>query len=143
MRARLADKRIVVCAGSGGVGKTTTTVNLGAALADLGYRVLVVDLDPQGNASTGLGINIRGLQASMYDVILSDVPIEDCVAFEDSPPGITSALASGARTVAVRALLPIPARDGLSRVPSLEGVDLDVITRVVGGGVVDLMDGRD
>jgi chromosome partitioning protein len=63
----------------GGVGKTTTTVNLGACLADLGYRVLVVDLDPQGNASTGLGINIRGLQASMYDVILSDVPIEDCV----------------------------------------------------------------
>jgi len=63
----------------GGVGKTTTTVNLGACLAELGYRVLVVDLDPQGNASTGLGINIRGLQASMYDVILSDVPIEDCV----------------------------------------------------------------
>lgn len=74
---------------------------------------------------------------------LMGVQIEDCVAFEDSPPGITSALASGARTVAVRALLPIPARDGLSRVPSLEGVDLDVITRVVGGGVVDLMDGRD
>jgi chromosome partitioning protein len=63
----------------GGVGKTTTTVNLGACLAELGYRVLVVDLDPQGNASTGLGINIRSLQASMYDVILSDVPIEDCV----------------------------------------------------------------
>ncbi len=63
----------------GGVGKTTTAVNLGACLADLGYRVLVVDLDPQGNASTGLGINIRGLQASMYDVILNDVPIEDCV----------------------------------------------------------------
>ena len=63
----------------GGVGKTTTTINLGACLADLGYRVLVVDLDPQGNASTGLGINIRGLQASMYDVMLADVPIEDCV----------------------------------------------------------------
>lgn len=63
----------------GGVGKTTTAINLGACLAQLGYRVLVVDLDPQGNASTGLGINIRGLQASMYDVILSDVPIEDCV----------------------------------------------------------------
>ncbi|MEO6627577.1 MAG: AAA family ATPase [Aquihabitans sp.] len=70
---------IAVANQKGGVGKTTTAVNLGACLADLGYRTLVVDLDPQGNASTGLGINIRGLQASMYDVILSDVPIEDCV----------------------------------------------------------------
>ena len=52
----------------GGVGKTTTAVNLGACLADLGYRALVIDLDPQGNASTGLGINIRALEASMYDV---------------------------------------------------------------------------
>jgi len=63
----------------GGVGKTTTAVNLGACLADLGYRTLVVDLDPQGNASTGLGINTRDLQASMYDVILHDVPLDDCV----------------------------------------------------------------
>jgi chromosome partitioning protein len=63
----------------GGVGKTTTAVNLGACLADLGYRTLVVDLDPQGNASTGLGINVRDLQCSMYDVILHDVPLDDCV----------------------------------------------------------------
>jgi chromosome partitioning protein len=63
----------------GGVGKTTTAVNLGAALAELDYRVLVVDLDPQGNATTGLGINARNLDASIYDVILHDVPIEDVI----------------------------------------------------------------
>jgi chromosome partitioning protein len=70
---------IAIANQKGGVGKTTTAVNLGACLAELGYRVLVVDLDPQGNASTGLGINIRDLQASMYDVMLNDLPIEDCV----------------------------------------------------------------
>ena len=63
----------------GGVGKTTTAVNLGAAVADLGYRVLVVDLDPQGNATTGLGLNTRDLQSSMYDVILHDASIDDCI----------------------------------------------------------------
>jgi chromosome partitioning protein len=61
------------------LGKTTTSVNLGASLAELDYRVLVVDLDPQGNATTGLGINARNLQSSVYDVIMADVAIEDCV----------------------------------------------------------------
>ncbi len=81
-RARFARDlpRIMAIANQkGGVGKTTTAVNLGASLADLGYRVLVVDLDPQGNASTGLGINVRNLEASMYDVLLRDTPIEDCI----------------------------------------------------------------
>lgn len=63
----------------GGVGKTTTTINLGACLADLGYRTLIVDLDPQGNASTGLGIDNRGLETSMYHVILQEVPLENCI----------------------------------------------------------------
>ena len=62
----------------GGVGKTTTTINLAACLADLGYRVLVVDLDPQANATTGLGIDPRSISASMYDVILRDVPMREC-----------------------------------------------------------------
>lgn len=70
---------IAVANQKGGVGKTTTAVNLGACLAELGYRTLVIDLDPQGNASTGLGINIRALDASMYDVIINDVPLDDCI----------------------------------------------------------------
>ncbi len=70
---------IAIANQKGGVGKTTTAVNLGAALADLGYRVLIVDLDPQGNASTGLGIDARNLDASVYDVLLHDVPLEDCI----------------------------------------------------------------
>ncbi|MHB8681749.1 MAG: ParA family protein [Acidimicrobiales bacterium] len=63
----------------GGVGKTTTAVNLGAGLAELGYRVLVVDLDPQGNATTGLGIDGRTFELSMYDVIMRDSSLEDCI----------------------------------------------------------------
>jgi chromosome partitioning protein len=63
----------------GGVGKTTTTISLGAALAELGKRVLVVDLDPQGNATTGLGIDGRQFERSVYDVLLNDVPMVDIV----------------------------------------------------------------
>src|SRR6202142_3725842 len=63
----------------GGVGKTTTAVNLGAALAELDYRVLVIDLDPQGNATTGLGIDARNFELSMYDVIMRDQSLEDCI----------------------------------------------------------------
>lgn len=72
--------RVVAIANQkGGVGKTTTAVNLSAALAELGYRVLVVDLDPQGNATTGLGINARNLEASIYDVLMHDLPLEECI----------------------------------------------------------------
>ena len=63
----------------GGVGKTTTTVNLGAALAEADFKVLVVDLDPQGNATTGLGINHRILDHTMYDVLLNGIDMDDCI----------------------------------------------------------------
>lgn len=70
---------IAVANQKGGVGKTTTAVNLGAGLAEVGYRVLVIDLDPQGNATTGLGIDARTFELSMYDVIMRDTPLEDCI----------------------------------------------------------------
>ena len=79
-KQRLPLPRVLAIANQkGGVGKTTTAVNLGASLAELGYRVLVIDLDPQGNATTGLGVNARNLDSSVYDVILHDLPIEDCI----------------------------------------------------------------
>jgi chromosome partitioning protein len=78
-RARELPRVIAVANQKGGVGKTTTAINLGACLAELGHRTLVVDLDPQGNASTGLGINIRALDASMYDVVVREAPLDDCI----------------------------------------------------------------
>ncbi|TFD78326.1 ParA family protein [Cryobacterium fucosi] len=67
----------------GGVGKTTTAVNLAAALSRQGARVLVIDLDPQGNASTALGVEHRAETASVYDVIVNDMDLADVV--QESP----------------------------------------------------------
>ena len=78
--AKPASTRIFTVANQkGGVGKTTTTVNLGASLAELGLRTLLIDLDPQGNASTGLGIENRGLELSMYHVLMHEEPLDNVV----------------------------------------------------------------
>jgi chromosome partitioning protein len=63
----------------GGVGKTTTAINLGTALAAIGEHVLIVDLDPQGNASTGLGIDRKARRTSTYDVLTGAAPMRDSV----------------------------------------------------------------
>jgi len=76
----LGHPRIISLANQkGGVGKTTTAINLGTALAAIGERVLIVDLDPQGNASTGLGIDRRDRRASTYDVLTGEVSLRESV----------------------------------------------------------------
>jgi len=78
--------RIIAIANQkGGVGKTTTTINLGAALAKLGRKVLVVDLDPQGNASTGLGIGPDERDNTTYELLLDDVPLANVIKPTNTP----------------------------------------------------------
>ncbi len=79
-RAELVSPRVLAIANQkGGVGKTTTAINLGTALAAIGETVLIVDLDPQGNASTGLGIERRDRRTSTYDVLAANAPMRQAV----------------------------------------------------------------
>lgn len=76
-------RKIVIANQKGGVGKTTTAVNLSACLAELGQRTLLVDSDPQGNATSGLGVDKRAVQTSIYDVMINGVPASQAVRKTD------------------------------------------------------------
>lgn len=74
-----APKIVAIANQKGGVGKTTTTINLGAALAERGLKVLVIDLDPQGNSSTGLGVEPEDRDYTSYELLLEQAPLSDMI----------------------------------------------------------------
>ena len=79
MLAELPLRTLVLANQKGGVGKTTTAINLGTALAAIGERVLIIDLDPQGNASTGLGIDRKSRVTSSYDMLVGERTLRDVI----------------------------------------------------------------
>ena len=76
---------IAIANQKGGVGKTTTAINIATAMAAIGWKTLLVDLDPQGNASTGLGIDSSKRELTSYDVLVDGVPLDDCVVATGIP----------------------------------------------------------
>ncbi len=82
---RSSPRILIIANQKGGVGKTTTAINLATALAAVGNRVLVVDLDPQGNASTGLGIPLTARRHGTYDLMIGAAPLNQCVVPSEVP----------------------------------------------------------
>ena len=123
-------KIIAIANQKGGVGKTTTAINLGAALVDDGYNVLLVDLDPQGNASTGLGLHAQDRGITTYDLLLEDAPIDDVI----HPTAIDGLWIAPATTDLSSADIELVANEKRSfllhdalREPAIDKYDLDFI----------------
>ena len=78
-------KIIAIANQKGGVGKTTTSINLSSCIAAKGKKVLVIDIDPQGNTTSGFGIEKNELENTVYELILGDISIEDCIVKDIFP----------------------------------------------------------
>ncbi|MCL5040542.1 MAG: AAA family ATPase [Firmicutes bacterium] len=101
---------IAVANQKGGVGKTTTAVNLGAYLAEMGKRILLIDIDPQGNATTGVGLEKKKVGKSVYDVLVDDASLREAI-LPTAIPGLFAAAATIDLAGAEIELVPLISRE--------------------------------